>query len=212
MNFKNLPWLLLLIGMQSIAQFKLVEYNSLSLEAGYGLSFPLTPVSSTNTGGFHSYTHFNGGIRYMFNQDWGIRGGFAFDRFGDNSFSGTQFFRFDSQVYFNLGRKLQIPYKSKEVFNVFLHSGFGVTFVNSKRFDNFEKNGNFIIGISPMFKLSSKATFYLDASLINNFKQHYQYDGSRINDAGDFTTGRHTTFAAGIILYLGEKRDHADWF
>jgi len=205
-------FLLTLIGLVVFSQdYK--PYNRFSLEADYGISIPMMIVSDVSSDNFISPTHFAAGVRYMFNQQWGVKGQFVVDQFKEGPELGTNFFRLDAQVHYNLGRQINLVFDTYERFGLFLHSGFGASRAKSLYNNSIEHNGNFIFGITPMLRLSQKVALTGDVSYVLNIKQHFYFDGVPFDPATvKFEHGAQATFSFGLVFYLGDKRYHADWY
>ncbi|GGD35138.1 hypothetical protein GCM10011343_26250 [Flavobacterium orientale] len=196
-----------------LAQPRYTPYNQFSLEGGYGVSIPTRIVSEVSDKSFVSVTHIALGARYMFNQDWGVKGQLAFDRFSESADLGTSFFRMDAQAYYNLGRQLGLPYATNELMGLYAHGGLGVSFARSLFNDSREHNGNILIGLTPMFKLSDKLALPITLSYTHTIKQHFSFDGIPFDPPTvAYRNGGHYTFSVGLIIYLGEERMHADWY
>lgn len=189
------------------------NYNQFSVEAAYGLSLPVTTISEISDDSYSSTAHFAIGARYMFNQDWGIKGQFSIDQFrGDIEDTGTDFVGVDLQAYYNLGRLLDIPLATQERIGLMAHSGFGVGYSKSVQLDKRERVGQYIIGLSPRYRFNDVASLMLDFTYVFNFRQHFNFDGEYAEPNQDFTTGGYFTPSIGLIISLGEQRRHADWY
>jgi OOP family OmpA-OmpF porin len=203
---------LVIIGFTSHAQGLDGNFNQLSLEGAYGMSIPLNYASSPLTNdNFKSVTHFDAGIRYMLNQDWGIKGTLAFDKFtGSDANFGLKSFRMDAQAHYNLGRAMRLVIATRQTVGLFVHSGFGVTLNTSIYKNDFQdETMNYIIGITPLFKITEGIALSTDLSYILNYKQDHYFDGVLMG--GKNTTGQ-MTFSIGAVFYLGTVRIHADWY
>lgn len=190
------------------------NYNQFSLEAAYGLSIPISTISEISEDSYTSTAHFAIGARYMFNQDWGIKGQFSIDQFrGDIEDTGTDFVGVDLQAYYNLGKLLDIPLATRERVGLMVHSGFGLGYSKSLQEDVRERVGQYLIGISPRYRLSDVASIMLDFTYVFNLRQHFNFDGEYAPDAGDNgTQGSYFTPSLGLIISLGDQRRHADWY
>lgn len=189
------------------------NYNHFSVEAAYGLSLPVSTVSKVSDDSYSSTVHFAFGARYMFNQDWGIKGQFSIDQFrGDIEETGTDFVGVDLQAYYNLGKLLDIPLATRERIGLMAHSGFGVGYSKSIQLDGRERVGQYIIGLSPRYRINDVASIMLDFTYVFNFRQHFYFDGEFAEPDYDYTTGSYFTPSFGLIISLGDQRRHADWY
>ena len=203
---------LVIIGFTSQAQGLDGNFNQLSFEAAYGMSIPSNFASSPLTNeNFKSVTHFDGGIRYMLDQDWGIKGSLAFDQFtGTGSNFGLQSVRLDAQAHYNLGKAMGLVLATRQTVGMYLHTGFGVTLNKSKYKNDFQdETMNYIIGLTPLFKITDGIALSTDLSYILNYKQDHYFDGVPMGEKN--TTGQ-MTFSIGAVFYLGTARSHADWY
>lgn len=203
---------LLILGFTSHAQGLNGNFNQLSLEAAYGMSIPSNYASSSLTNDtFTSVTHFEGGLRYMVDQDWGIKGTLAFDQFtGNEANFGLKSFRMDAQAQYNLGKAMGLVLATRQTVGVYLHTGFGVTLNKSIYQNDFQdETMNYIIGITPLFKITERIALSTDLSYILNYNQDHYFDGVPMGEKN--TTGQ-LTFSIGAVFYLGNARSHADWY
>ena len=209
-----LPFLFVFVSFTMFSQNSSKPYNQFSMEAEYGTSIPMIIVSEVSDESFIANYHFGAGIRYMFNQDWGVKGSIMFDQFKESAELGTNFIRLDAQAHYNLGKKLNIVFTTDEFMGLYVHSGFGVSFAESLYNGSREHNGNFILGVSPLFRLSDHFSLSTDISYILNIKQHFYFDGIPFDPATvKFEHGAQVTFSFGLIYYIGKKdKVHADWY
>ncbi|WP_396172168.1 hypothetical protein [Flavobacterium sp.] len=189
------------------------SFNQFSVEAVYGMSIPVSTVSEISDDSYSSTAHFGFGVRYMFNEDWGVKGQLAIDQFrGDIEETGTDFVGVDLQAYYNLGRLLEIPLMTRERVGLLAHSGFGVGYSKSIQEDLRERVGQYMVGLTPIFGVSDVVTVTLDFTYTFNFRQHFNFDGEFAKPDRDYTTGGFFTPSLGIVIYLGSERRHADWY
>lgn len=189
------------------------NYNQFSVEAAYGLSLPISTVSEISDNSYSSTAHFAFGARYMFNQDWGIKGQLSIDQFrGDIDDTGTDFVGVDLQAYYNLGKLLEIPLATRERVGLMVHSGFGLGYSKSLQEDIRERVGQYLIGISPRYRINDVASVMLDFTYAFNFRQHFNFDGEYAEAGKNGTQGSYFTPSLGLIISLGDQRRHADWY
>ncbi len=190
------------------------HYNKISIEAAYGLNHPLSPDSRTglDASDYSNFTHFDIGGRYMISQLYGVKLSYAYDRFQwEGSSLAINYNRIGAQIVFNLADVFKLKFSRQRNFQIQAHTGVGVTFAKPKRDFKSEKIGNFMIGITPVFKISDRISIPIDFSYIANFKQHYDFGGTLVNANGDHVTGGFINFTVGINYTIGSDRDHADW-
>lgn len=190
------------------------RYNQFSLEASYGYSGAISPYMSAYKSNFSGLTNLNIGGRYMFNEYFGLRGEYANDRFENDPGGkiGIYYNRIGLQAYFNAGKLFGLPYILNENIGLLTHGGVGYTRARPIDASKSEQIGNLIIGITPQLKLSERVAIFTDVSFISNFKQHYRFDGSLISEQYKPTIGFHYNISLGLMVYLGNKSYHADWY
>jgi hypothetical protein len=201
-------FILFLFGMNVQAQLDGSDFNKLSLEAGYGMSKPFSPVSITSDANFISYSHLNGGIRYMYNENIGVKGQLAYERYSENSNLGIESTHADIQLHYNIGRLLNIPYSTYERVGLFVHSGVGISMAKSININRRDRVGNLLFGITPKIKISNSLAVFTDLTYSYNRKQDLYYDGSVVKR----TNGSNAFLSVGLIVYLGSEDIHADWY
>ena len=190
------------------------RYNQFSLETSYGYSGAISPYKDAFKSNFSGFTNLNIGGRLMFNEYVGLRGEYANDRFENDPGGkiGIYYNRIGLQAYFNVGKLFGLPYMLNENIGLLTHGGVGYTRARPIDASQSEQIGNLIIGITPQLKLSERVAIITDVSFISNFKQHYRFDGSLISEQYKPTIGFHYNISFGVMVYLGDKRYHADWY
>ncbi len=192
------------------------QFNKFSIETSFGLNHPLSPSDNTgfNTGDFSGFKHFDIGGRYMISQLYGFKLSYAYDRFQDKNTSelGLTFNRIGVEAVFNLTQVFNITFNRQQSFQIQAHSGLGLTFAQPESIDNSERIGNFIIGITPLFKVADRISITTDLSYILSFKQHYNYSGTLIDPDYKGTSGGFINFTVGLNFSIGENKNHADWY
>ena len=176
--------------------------GSLALETIYGLGIPLSTVSEISNDAFVSKAHFGAGLRYMFNQYWGLKTQVSINQFRGNDGLGTDFVGGDLQMVYNLGEGLSIPDATNQLVEVYVHSGLGAGYSKSIPQNRRERVGQYLVGISPRFCVSNTAAILFDFSYVYNFKQHFYFDGTYANENGSYTTGSYLILAVGLALNL----------
>ena len=204
-----------MLGYIGQAQYEEKKYNQFSIEGAYNISIPYTATDfkEKSNGNFTSFDGFNLAMRYMFNQEWGVKGDIAYNGYHGENGLGTNFIRLDAQAVYNLGRLISLPYATNDKIGLLVHSGFGLSKSKSLYKDGTENIGNFIIGLSPIFGLSESVALSTDVTYVANFKQQYNYDGYLFNATKEeYKFGYNLNFSIGVIFYLGQKARHADWY
>ncbi len=208
MKNKILLFAFAIIGFTSQAQIE----HKITFEASYGMSVPLSFISLTD-GNFNSTSHFDGGIRYMFNNNWGIKGEMAYDKYtGKAANYGMIAFVQDVQMHYNLGRYTGLSDATNGIVGLYAHSGFGVATDRSLYNHAIEYSGTYILGLSPIFKICDHFALSTDISYKLNMKQHIRYDGTFfvVPTVTNQTTSQ-VSFSIGGIYYIRSAKAHADW-
>lgn len=204
--------LLVLALFLTLTAFAQRRKDQFSLEAGYGFGISGKPIST-------EFKSFNGGVRWMWNDYWGVKGDIAYSAFRydhpePQGETGTNYYRTSLQVVYNLGRALDWSAYVDNV-NVLAHAGAGYSFingVNAPAADPVDSMGNVIFGITPQVYLSKRVTLHADWSYIVNFSQHRDYDGSiRHTDRLKRFTGGLSTLTVGLSIYIGRYKSDRDW-
>lgn len=212
-NFKILT--LLFFGYQCFSQYDGKKFNQFSIEGAYNISVPYTTTDfkEQSNGSFTSFDGFNFGLRYMFNEDWGIKGAFASNNYHGENNLGTNFSRLDVQAVYNLGKFISLPYSTNDRLGLLVHSGFGLSKSESLVKGTTENIGNYIIGVTPIFSVSNRIALTMDMSYVANFKQQFNYDGNYFsNNKAIYKFGYNLNYSIGLVFYIGQKERHADWY
>lgn len=208
------------------------DYNKWSIELGVGGNKPIDPFtvgySSSDPSkvlNLGQVDHFEGGIRYMLTNKFGLKLDGSLDKIKNLEGSTspefeTQQIRVGLQGVINLGRLLSFEEFTSRI-GVLAHFGVQASQFTPKtgpNVDAAELNGGLIYGITPQIRLANRVALYLDVTMMNNVRQHYTWDGqenaldpnSSIN--GSNLTGKMITTSAGLHIYLGSNEKHADWY
>lgn len=172
------------------------------------------------TNGYYSNTvltfpHADAGIRYMFNNKFGIKADFGYDymKSGDDSkYFRTTVYRTSLQGVANLGRIMNFEEWTKSL-NVQAHLGAGYTYMTpSKEPKVYEKDqsGHVILGLTGQIKLTNRVAFNADFSMVNTIRQDKAFDGNSNTNRRGFT-GSYYNASVGLSFYLGGNEEHADW-
>lgn len=201
------------------------EMNRLSIDASIGGTNAIKPYApdywSNSIGLFHT----NLGARYMFNNSFGIKLDFGFDRlkndeFGDNGNSlefRSQYLRSSFQLVANLSRFMHFENFAPR-FGLIIHGGVGYSTIKNEHgplfgnWDSPDKDNmvNFIVGLTPQFKLNSKWSINADIAIVNHIYQQRTWDLTEPVNRRGFD-GLMTNLTVGVSYYIGNKGEHADW-
>lgn len=188
-------------------------YNKWSIDLNAGITKPTTPFSDGYYTKNFNFIHADGGVRYMFNNKFGIKADFGFDKFENDDNSNnfeTKYYRTSLQGVVNLGRVLNFEEWTKAL-NLQAHAGAGYSWMTNDHFSGKDQMGHFILGLTGQVKLSERVALNADFTMINNARQDNTWDGrGSVNDRGFEGTIYNATL--GLSFYLGGHDKHADWY
>lgn len=188
------------------------SYNKWSVELSGGLTKPQRPFSAgyaTNTLG--PWTG-DLGVRYMFNNKFGLKADFGYNSFtakGSSIDFDSKYYRVDLQAVANLGRIMNFETWTN-TFGLLGHAGFGYAQLKSDSFRGSDEMGNFIAGVTGQIRLSNRIALTGDFSTILNASQDRSFDGAYLEGNRGFS-GLMFNGTVGLNIYLGKNAKHADW-
>jgi OOP family OmpA-OmpF porin len=200
-------------------------YNRWSIELGVGQNKPIRPFSpgyySSNPNRYFNISdvlHYEVGVRYMFNPKFGLKLDGAYDRIYDQSGSDSN--PFDSRQYrlglqgiVNVGRVLNFESFTNR-FGLLAHGGIQVSRFTPQIGPNkevTEDNGGIMLGLTPQFRITNWLVVWGDFTVLNNVRQHFNWDGTYAAVDTNLTGILYNT-SFGLSFNLGKKEVHADWF
>jgi OOP family OmpA-OmpF porin len=189
------------------------DFNKWSFEIAGGLNKPARPMSAGYTTTLMSPFSAEAGVRYMFNNKFGLKTDFGFSSFTGNSNSvnfDSKYYRVDLQGVANLGRIMNFETWTKTI-GLLGHAGFGLSFL--ERTDPTyvkDRMGNFMAGVTAQIKLTNRIALTADFSGITHARQNISFDGNTPTDVRGFS-GQLFTGTIGLAIYLGKNKKHADW-
>lgn len=204
------------------------NYNKWSIELQGGaqnVSGGFSPGNFTDQLDFYQVS---GGVRYMFNNKFGIKldaGYNSIENDDDSQVFTNSYYRGTLQGVANLGPILGLN-SICENFTILAHGGFGFSTAKADNItfglDENDAMAHAMIGLSPQFKISERVTFTTDVSLIGNLGQEVTWDGKGAIDGTVANDGQFVNtnifptsivnFSAGISINLGKNATHADWY
>ena len=200
------------------------QYDRWSIEANVGQNKALRPFSP----GYYSsdptvYMNLNGvehydfGVRYMISPYYGFKLDFAYDVIKNNDNGSLPFennqYRIGFQGVANLARIMQFESFTSRL-GLLAHAGIQVSKhapqmgINK---DVSEDNGGVMFGLTPQLRITNSLVFTGDFTVINNVRQHLNWDGSYSAEDNNLT-GLMFNTSIGLTFYLGKNEKHADWF
>lgn len=199
------------------------DYDRWSVELNVGQNKALRPFTT----GYYSsdptiYFNINGiehydlGVRYMFSPIFGLKLDVAQDIIKNNENGSIEFENKQLRVGFqgvaNLGRLMQFETFTNRI-GLLAHAGVQV----SKHMPQLgvnkgvsEDNGGVMFGLTPQFRITNYLVATADFTIINNVRQHLNWDGSYAATDNNLTGIMYNT-SLGLTLYLGKNEKHADW-
>ncbi len=200
------------------------NFNRWSIELGGGLHKPSRPFVD----GYFSPTFgaWQGslGVRYMMNEKFGLKldAGYNNIQEADGSFPfETEYYRANLQGVVNLGNVFGFSDWTNTI-GLLLHGGAGVGYMKIGENDAADLTtntfageddymANFIVGITPQFRLGNRVALTTDLSIIGNVNQDYTWEGNARTSKRGFD-GMLVNASAGLTFYLGANGVHADWY
>lgn len=209
-----------------------VSYNKWSVEASFGLNNAIGPFAEGYSSNYLTFAHVDVGGRRMFNNMVGLKLDVGFDRIKNDEWGNiqgpdqktkskefqTHYFRTSLQVVLDAGHVLRL-YELDENFSALVHFGFGFSSLkNQKRsvwFKDWHSQGtdemvNYVIGITPQYRVHDKWAIYFDATLVANAWQSKTWDFTE-NNFKKGLHGRLLDFSVGVAYYIGAGTKHLDW-
>jgi len=189
-----------------------VEYNKWSIEFAGGLNKPMRPLTAGYRTAVASSYVADFGVRYMFNNKFGLKADFGYNSFkeGVNSVGfASKYYRANLQGVANLGRIMDFQTWTNTI-GLLGHAGFGLGFGESDFVEGTDRMGNFMAGVTGQIKLSNRIALTGDFTTILNAKQNRTFDGASAVGTRGFG-GVLFNGTVGITVYLGKNEKHADW-
>ncbi|MFC4690756.1 OmpA family protein [Dokdonia genika] len=196
------------------------DFNKWSVDLTGGVNKAVRPLSTgaySNTPSLYTVT---GGVRYMFNEKFGLKGGVAYNSFqnDDNSTEfDTALYNFSLEGVVNAGNILGFR-DLTDRFNLLVHGGMGYSQLTTdtpaavRNFGDGDNMISFMAGITPQIKITNRVAFVADLTVVGNVRQNLTFDG--LQDQGQVSgfDGFYVNATAGINIYLGKAEKHADWY
>lgn len=188
------------------------DYSPWTIDLGAGIQ----QAGSTVSDGYNTSTFGQGsfGVRYMFNERFGLRLDLGYNSFSDAEGSlpfKSNYYRANLESVLNLGNILNFD-SWTERFNLLGHGGVGAGSLNvTEPTDN---GGDLIFsinfGITPQYQLSDRIALFLDFNTFINFSQDQNWDGGenlawRESNMSLFNT------SLGLNIALGKNKQLAEF-
>lgn len=214
----TLPLLVALFSLGSANAQETQGYNKWSIDVNGGINKPTRSISSGSYGEtFFGFYHVDAGVRYMFNNKFGLKADFGYDYFKngeDSDYFRSKYYRASLQGVANLGRIMNFE-EWTSVLNLQAHAGGGYNWSTPGKDDagfQYDKDemGHFIAGLTGQLKLGRRVALNADFSVIQNIQQNRNFDGAPSTTPSGFG-GRYFNATLGFSFYLGGNQEHADW-
>lgn len=188
------------------------NFDHWSIDLGAGIH----QIGSTISTGYVADPLFQAsfGVRYMFNEKFGLRLGLGYNSFSDTGNSlpfESSLYRASIEGVLNLGNVLDFHTWTKRL-NLLAHVGAGVSSLNV--IEPVDNGGDFTtllnFGMTPQFKLSNKISLFLDISAFMNFNQEDNFDGGKNADSKQ-TNLNYINTSLGLSIALGRNKQSADF-
>ena len=189
------------------------EYNKWSIDVNGGVNKPTVGLTSGYATKTPSLWTLNGGVRYMFNNKFGLRLGGGYDKFEEGKSSpkfNSNLWNVNLQAVANVGRVLSFEDWTRDL-GLLLHSGVGVGQLKGDNFSKADNLGFFTFGLTPQIRLSNRVSLLLDGSVYLYAKQNRTFDGNAATTKRGFQ-GTNFTGTIGLQVALGRNLVHADWY
>lgn len=191
------------------------SYNKWSIDLGAGVNKPLRPMKS----GYYTKTpdvlSAHAGVRYMFNDKFGLQANAALNKFENASNSldfKSEMWSYGLDGVVNLGHILD--FKSwTNTFGLLAHTGVSYATLKGKEpvKSSTDKMLTLNVGLQPQIRLGNRVALFLDASLNGNVRQDLGFEGQARGSSTRGFNGYFFTTTAGLSIYLGKHDKHADW-
>ncbi|CAC9972529.1 MULTISPECIES: OmpA family protein [Flavobacterium] len=188
------------------------NYNKWSIEFAGGVNKPQKPFSDGYFTSTPSPWVGDLGVRYMFNNKFGLKADFGYNSFKGKSNSldfDSKYYRVDLQAVANLGRIMNFETWTNTI-GLLGHAGFGYSQLRNDNFRGADEMGNFIAGVTGQIKLSNRLALTGDFSTIFNASQDRSFDGAYLPENRGYS-GLIFNGTVGLTVYLGKNTKHADW-
>ncbi|RYX98761.1 OmpA family protein [bacterium] len=189
------------------------DYNKWSIELAGGVNKYQRPATSGYFTSTPSFYNADFGVRYMFNNKFGLKLDAGYYNFTEKDGSlpfESHYYRANLQGVANLGRIMNFETWTN-TFGLLGHTGFGYSQLKSEGKPFTDKMLNFMAGVTGQVRLGNKVALTGDFSTILNAQQNVAFDGNSTMSGRGFQ-GIMFQGTVGLTFYLGGAEKHADWF
>jgi len=189
------------------------EYNKWSVDVNFGANKPTVGFTSGYATKTPNFWTLNGGVRYMFNNKFGLRLGGGYDKFAEGKKSpkfNSNIWNVNLQGVANLGRVLSFEDWTRDL-GLLAHAGFGIGQLKGDYLKKADNIGFLTAGLTPQVRLSNRVSLLVDGSVYFYAKQNRTFDGKSATTKRGFQ-GVNFTGTVGLQVALGKNLVHADWY
>ena len=189
------------------------EYNKWSVDVNFGANKPTVGFTSGYATKTPNFWTLNGGVRYMFNNKFGLRLGGGYDKFVEGKKSpefNSNIWNVNLQGVANLGRVLSFEDWTRDL-GLLAHAGFGIGQLKGDYISKADNIGFVTAGLTPQVRLSNRVSLLVDGSVYFYAKQNRTFDGKSATTKRGFQ-GVNFTGTVGLQVALGKNLVHADWY
>jgi outer membrane protein OmpA-like peptidoglycan-associated protein len=189
-----------------------IDFNKWSIELGAGVNKPQRPMTLGYSTSTPSPLVADFGVRYMFNNKFGLKADFGYNSFKERDNSAdfdTKYYRVALQGVANLGRIMSFETWTKTI-GLLGHAGFGVAQLEDENSSFKDRTGNFLAGVTGQIKLSERIALTGDFTTILSAGQDGTFDAASQTPNRGFS-GILFNGTVGLTVYLGSNAKHADW-
>lgn len=187
---KRFYFIVLILSITTVASSLMAQEKTfmqhITLEAGGGYNLPVAPSrDNTSLSDYAGLKSFYLGANYEINELGGLRFTYGNNSFSDsdNSSLGLTHHKFMAEGTFNIVEFIE---RISNPFEVVLHGGLGISLGKSKQTSGIDKMGTVQVGLKPQYRITNNFSIHLDATYVMNFKQNYFYDGTSLDDTGEY--------------------------
>jgi OOP family OmpA-OmpF porin len=188
-------------------------FNKWSIELAGGVNKPQRPMTSGYFTSTPSPYVVDLGVRYMFNNKFGLKADFGYNSLTGKNNSldfDMKYYRADIQAVANLGRIMSFETWTQRI-GLLGHAGFGLSMLERKDPSYLkDRMGNFMAGVTGQIKLTDRIALTGDFTTILNASQDAAFDGASTVGSRGFS-GILFNGTVGLTVYLGKNAKHADW-
>lgn len=128
-----------------------------------------------------NFKHYGAGYKYLFDDVWGIKLDFAYDKFekATTQISPVTHTRVSLQAVANLNNLLT-PNNNGSKFGILAHSGIGYGEIKAEGLAGTDHLANVLVGITPTLEISDSFGIYIDNTIVYNLSQHIDFKGAYV--------------------------------